>query len=359
MDRRAVRRAGPIDLDATSCHHHSRIVTRLRQGDLPESAVFNRFFYAGGGFLVVGRKVIRTGLVFVLALAAAGIFAMVGRADDPQFDEITSSMGPGIVDANSTVLVKASWHYIDNPTLNHSKVRFTIPDGWTLESAAPNVCSRTGTIVTCPRGTIRPDDVIAQAVELKTDSDQLDVLSTVEIDLLFAEGPENPGRTQVQPAPDVSTTVIAAGSATPNKVGKCVAKAGGTIGTDPGVGGSEASATVPATDELCTPFSISERPRQDPNEACLPGVECVLEIVTTESALFPATDPIELKIVFRGQGINDLPLIFTSEDRQIEVPECTDDAVAEPDPCFSGHRTRMQSVTWTVNWSGNDPGWTG
>jgi hypothetical protein len=309
--------------------------------------------------LVVGRKLIRTGLVLVLALAAAGIFAMVGRADDPQFGEVTSSMGPGFVDANSNVLVKASWHYIDTPTLNHSSVRFTIPEGWTLESAAPNVCSRTGTIVTCPRGTIRPDDVIAQAVELKTDSDQLDVLSKVEIDLLFAEGPENPGRTQVQPADDVFTTVIAAGSATPNKVGKCVAKAGGTISTDAGVGGSDASATVPATTELCTPFTISEAPRGNPTDDCVPGVQCVLEIVTTDSALFPASNPIKLKIAFRGQGINNLPLLFVSNTRQIQVPECTDDAVAAPDPCFSDKRTRQQSVTWFVNWTGADPGWTG
>jgi hypothetical protein len=306
---------------------------------------------------VVGRKIIRSGLVLVLALAAAGIFAMVGRADDPQFGEITSSMGPGIVDANDNVLVKASWHYIDTRTLNHSKVRFTLPAGWTLVEGDPDVCTQTGITVTCPRGTIRPDDVIAQAVELKTDGDLGS--ATVEADLLFAEGPENPGRIQTQPAPDVGTTVIAAGSGEPNKVGKCVGSNGGSVSTDAGAGNSETTATVPETDELCTPISITERLRLNATETCIPNYACVLDVVTTDSALFPATDPIKLKIVFRGQGINNLPLLFVSNTRQIQVPECTDDDVAAPDPCFSDKRTRQQSVTWSVNWTGADPGWTG
>ena len=55
-------------------------------------------------------------------------------------------MGPGIVDTNADVLVKASWHYIDNRTLNHSKVQFTLPSGWTLVTGAPDVCSQTDNI---------------------------------------------------------------------------------------------------------------------------------------------------------------------------------------------------------------------
>jgi hypothetical protein len=282
---------------------------------------------------------------------------MVGRADDPQFGEITSSMGPGIVDANADVLVKASWHYIDTRTLNHSKVQFTLPAGWTLVKGDPDVCTQTGNTVTCPRGTIRPDDVIAQAVELKTDGDLGS--ATVESDLLFSEGPENPGRIQTQPAPDVGTTVIAAGSGEPNKVGKCVGGNGGSVSTDPGAGNSETTATVPGTDELCTPISITERVRLNATETCIPDYACVLDVVTTDSALFPAADPIKLKIVFRGQGINNLPLLFVSNTRQIQVPECTDDDVAAPDPCVADKRTRQQSVTWFVNWTGADPGWTG
>ena len=311
---------------------------------------------------MVGRKVIRTGLVLILALAAAGIFAVVGRADDPQFGEITSSMGPGIVDTNADVLVKASWHYIDTRTLNHSKVRFTLPSGWTLVKGDPDVCTQTGNTVTCPRGTIRPGDTIAQAVELKAPATVPPPAgaATVEVDLLFSEGPENPGRTQVQAAPDVGTTVIAAGSGEPNKVGKCVGSNGGSVSTDPGVGNSETTATVPETDELCTPISITERLRLNSTETCIPDYACVLDVVTTESAVFPATDPIKLKIVFRGQGINNLPLLFVSDTRRIAVPECIDDDTAVPDdPCYSDKRTRQQSVTWFVNWTGADPGWTG
>jgi hypothetical protein len=308
--------------------------------------------------LVVGRKLIRTGLVLVLALAAAGIFAMVGRADDPRFGEITSSMGPGIVDTNADVLVKASWHYIDNRTLNHAKVRFTLPAGWTLVTGDPDVCSQADNIVTCTRGTIRPGDTIAQAVELKAPSTvpAPNGAATVEADLLFSEGPENPGRIQAVSADDVHTTVIAAGD--PNKVGKCVGS-NQSVSTDAGAGNSETTATVPETDELCTPISITEKVRVNSQEACLPDVACVLDIVTTDSALFPPDDPIVLKITFRGQGINNLPLIFTSNLLQTEVLECDDDNVADPDPCYSDKKTRQQSVTWTVNWTGADPSWSG
>jgi hypothetical protein len=311
--------------------------------------------------LVVGRKLIRTGLVLVLALAAAGIFSMVGRADDPRFVEPPdSSMGPNPVDSMENVLVKASWHYIDTRTLNHASVRFTVPPGWEFVEGAPYACEQpTNTVVvSCAVGTIRPDDVIAQAVKLKT-AGPLDP-ARVQIDLLFSEGPENPGRTQVEPAPTVQTAVIAAGSATPNQAGKCVDSAGGTVFTTPGAGDSEASADVPDTHELCTPFSITERRRLNATESCIPQYACVLDVVTTDSALFPATDPIKLKITFRGQGISNLPLLFISDARQIQVPECIDDRYANPDkPCYSDKRTRQQSVTWFVNWTGADPGWTG
>jgi hypothetical protein len=309
---------------------------------------------------VVGRKVIRTGLVLVLALAAAGIFAMVGRADDPIFGEKTASIGPGIVDAEDTVLVKASWQYLDSPTLNHSSVRFTHPAGWTLVSSDPSVCSQASTTtVTCPHGQIRTGDVVAQAVRLRTNS-VLGDDQTVQTDLLFSERPDNPGRMDTEPGIAVQTDVISANEAVePNRVGKCVGPDGGTVATLAGAGNSEASATVPETDELCTPFSIAERLRLNATETCIPDYACVLDVVTTDSALFPATDPIKLKIIFRGQNINSLPLLFVSDTRRIQVPDCPNDNVAAPDPCVADKRTRQQSVTWTVNWTGADPGWTG
>lgn len=294
----------------------------------------------------------RIGLTAVLVVGVAAIVAAVGRADDPRFDNIQSSIGPGFVDGGSDVLVKASWHYIDSRTLTHSSVRFTIPTGWALAAADPVGCTQTGITVTCAWGTIRQGDTISQSVRLTTDADL--GTATVRSDLLFYEGPGNPGRVNLVPALPVSTDVISAGD--PNKVGKCVG--GGSVSTDAGVGGSDTSATVPNSDELCTPISISERVRQNPTEACLPGIQCVLEIVTTDSAQFPASTPIKLKIVYRGMGISNLPLIFTSAVLQTQVPACTGPG-ATPDPCFTDRRARQQSVTWFVNWSGLDPGWTG
>ncbi len=300
----------------------------------------------------------RTALVLLVALVAAAAFAVAGRADDPRFDQVQSSLGPGIVDAGSSVLVKAQWHYIDNRTLVHTSVRFTVPDGWTLIDQDPAVCTQpNSTTVSCDWGTITNGALISQSVELQTDGDL--GLATVESDLIFYEGPRNPGRINIVPAPDGTTDVISADpTEEPDRVGKCVGSDGGTIQTEPGAGDSETVADVPETDELCTPISISERPRQNPTEECLPGFTCVTEIVTTNAALFPITTPIKLRIVFRGTGLNNLPLIFTSETDQLEVPECTGSG-ATPDPCFTDHLARQRSVTWFINWSGRDPGWTG
>jgi hypothetical protein len=297
--------------------------------------------------------------VLVLALAVAGIFAMVGRADDPRF-HTQASIGPGFVDAGSNVLVKASWQYLDTRTLNHVSVRFTLPTGWTLVEADPDLCTQAANtnIVTCPRNRIRPGDPpLTQDVELQTTSALGD--KTVQADLLFAESPENPGRIDTVPALPTPHAEVISTTDTPDKIGKCVSNAGATISTDAGVGNSETSAVVPASDELCTPFSIDEKVRVG-QEGCIPNYVCTLEVVNTEAAVFPASDPIKLKITFRGQQIPLLPLIFTSPTpRQIQVPECTDDAVASPDPCWSDRRLQGNRLTYFVNWTGADPTWTG
>jgi hypothetical protein len=296
----------------------------------------------------------RTALVLFVALVAAAAFAVAGRADDPRFDQVQSSLGPSFVDAGQDVLVTAQWHYIDNQTLTHGSVEFTIPDGWTLVSSDPSVCTQLGTSVTCPKGTITQGALIKQAVELRTDADLGSAIVTS--DLVFYEGPRNPGRRNHVFAPDGTTNVISADE--PNRTGKCVDKNGGTISTEPGVGGSSTSAVVPETDDLCSPVSISERTRQNPTEGCLIGLQCVAEIVTTDAPLFPAADPIQLTLTFFGTGLNNRPLIFNGgQPDEQEVEQCTAPG-ATPDPCFFDSVNRRRSVTWSVNWSGRDPGWT-
>jgi hypothetical protein len=314
----------------------------------------------GRRFDVFRRSAIRIGAVLALVLAAAGAFAVVGRADDPRF-HTQASIGPGFVDAGSNVLVKASWEYLDTRTLNHVSVRFTVPAGWILVEAAPDVCSQAaaGAIVTCPRDRIRPGDPpLEQDVELQTTSALGD--KPVLADLLFAEGPANPGRLDTVPALPTPHADVISTTDTPNKIGKCVSPAGATVATDAGVGDSETSAVVPASDELCTPFSIDENVRVG-QEGCIPPpYVCTLDVVNTDSAVFPASDPIKLKIIFRGQQIPLLPLIFTSPTpRQIPVPECTDDAFASPDPCWSDRKLQGNRLTYFVNWTGDDPTWTG
>jgi hypothetical protein len=303
------------------------------------------------------RAGIRTGIVVLVVLATAVVFAAVGRADDPRFDQIESSLAPSPVSASASVLYKAQWHYIDNQTLTHPSIQITLPAGWALVSPSdPAGCTQTGTTVTCARDTIRQGDFVRQSVELTTG----DVLGsqTVTSTLVFFEGPKNPGRLNHVDNLPASTLVISGdASAEPNRAGKCLDD-GETVSTAPNVGGSSTSARGPSTQDLCTPVSIDEAAREDPNEACLPSpYECVTDIVTTDAPAGSTDHPIKLTIVFYGNGLNNLPLIFTSQT-QGPVPACSDDETAAPDPCFFGHVARQRSVTWSLNWSGVDPSWT-
>jgi hypothetical protein len=299
---------------------------------------------------------LRIGIVLLLATVAAGVFALVGRADEPNFDQISSSLQPGFIDAGGDVLYKTQWHDNDNRTFTHTQVEITIPAGWTLVSSSPSGCTRTGTLVTCPWGTLRFDELVAQSVRLRSNS----TLGTATVDsqLTFYEGPGNPGRTNHVASDGPKHVDVIDPATTPDKTGGCV---GGhfSIGTVAGSGESDTTATAPATNQLCTPITIDEHARQNPTEFCLPNRQCVTDIVMTDAALVPTTTPIQLKIVFRGTGLNNNSLIFTSSIGQFEVPACTAPGAASPDPCYYDRRARQQSLTWFVNWSGVDPGWTG
>jgi hypothetical protein len=300
--------------------------------------------------------VLRIGIVLLVASVAAGLFALVGRADNPNFDQISSSLKPGFIDPTGDVLYYTQWHDNDNRTFTHTRIEITIPAGWTLVSSSPSGCTLTGTTVTCPRGALHFGDLVAQSVRLHSDADLGP--QTVDSSLLVYERPENPGRGQRIPTDSPKQVDVLDPATTPDKTGSCV---GGhfSIGTLAGSGESDTTATAPATNQLCTPITIDEHARQNPTEFCLPNRQCVTDIVMTDAALVPTTTPIQLKIVFRGSGLNNNSLIFTSSIGQLEVPACTAPGAASPDPCYYDRRARQQSLTWFVNWSGLDPGWTG
>ena len=296
---------------------------------------------------------LRIGIVLLIASVAAGVFALVGRADDPVFDQISSSAQPGFIGANGDVLFNAHWRDNDNRNFSHARVEITIPAGWTLASSAPSGCTAAGTLITCQWGNLRFGQVVSQTVRLHSDGDLGN--QTVSAQLFVYEGPGNPGRLNHISAPDTQTQVFDP-TANPDKAGNCVS-GNFSVGTVPNSGNSETTATAPTgTGTLCTPITIVERPRNNPTEFCLPDVTCVNDIVATDSAQVGPTNPIKLKIIFRGTNSHDL--IFTSAIGQFEVLQCGTQG-ASPDACWTDRRFRQQSATWFVNWSGADPSWSG
>jgi hypothetical protein len=285
---------------------------------------------------------LRIGIVLLLASVAAGVFAVIGRADDPAIVPLSSSAKPGFIVPTGDVLYNASWQDNDNRTFTHARVEITIQPGWRLVSSAPSGCTRNGTLVTCEWGTLHFGDVVSQTVRLHSDGDT----GTQEIsaNLFVYEGPGNPGRANHIAALPADTEVLDQ-TLTPDKAGDCVS--GSSFGTVPGSGNSETTATGPETNALCTPITIVETPRPDP----------LTDLVTTDAALVPTTKPIKLKILFRNTSSHTLN--FTSAGGQSEVQQCTDTRFASPDPCWYDRKFRQQSATWFVNWSGLDPTWTG
>jgi hypothetical protein len=289
---------------------------------------------------------LRIGIVLLLASVAAGVFALVGRADDPSFNQVSSTAQPGFIDSNGDVLFTATWHDNDNRNFTHTRVEITIPAGWTLVSPSdPSGCTQAGTLVTCQWGTLRFNDVVTQTVRLHSDADT--GLQPVKADLVVYEGPGNPGRANHIPVLLDAQTDVFDPAANPDKAGDCVS-GNFSVGTVVGSGNSETTATAPTgTGKLCTPITIVEQSRPSP----------LTDIVTTDAALVPTTKPIKLKILFKNTSSHTLN--FTSAGGQSEVPQCTDTRFASPDPCWYDRKFRQQSATWFVNWSGLDPTWTG
>lgn len=303
------------------------------------------------------KKGFRIGLVLALAVTAAAVFAVVGRADDPVFDQVQSSVGPSFVDANGDVLFRAQWHDNDNRSFTHASVVITVHPGWTLISSDPSGCTQAGVTITCDWGKLTFGELVAQEVRLRTNGDL--GVQPIHAELTFYEGNRNPGRfNHVPVVPDAQAEVISSDpNVTPDKAGNCV-NGNGSVQTVADSGESETTATAPSSGALCTPLSIEEQPRHDPLEFCLPDRQCVTELVRTDAAQVSPNNPIRLQIIFRGTGLNSLSLIFNSLSGQREVPQCTNNNRATPDPCYTNKRARQQSVTWSLNWSGADPTWT-
>lgn len=297
---------------------------------------------------------LRIGLVVLLASIAAGVFALVSRADDPVFDQISSSAAPGFIDTNGDVLFTASWHDNDNRNFTHTRVEITVPAGWTIvQPSSPTGCTQAGNLITCQWGTLRPGVTVTQKVRLHSDTDVGGAV--ISSRLVVYEGPGNPGRINHIVAPDATTNVLDP-AATPDQAGDCVS-GNASFSTVAGSGGSDTTATGPATSSLCTPITIVERARTDSHEFCLPNVTCVNDIVTTDAPAGSTTKPIKLKIVYRNT--NSHILIFNSAVGQFQVQQCANANTASPDPCYYDNKFRQQTATWFINWSGIDPGWTG
>jgi hypothetical protein len=309
-----------------------------------------------GGLFVRKTGALRIGIVLLLASVAAGVFAVVGRADDPVFDQKSSSLQPGFIVGGNDVLYKTQWHDNDNRTFTHAKVEIYLPSAdWTLVSSSPSGCTKAGTTVTCQWGTLHFGDLVSQTVRLT--STTATGTKTVDSALLVYEGPQNPGRAQSIASDGFKQVEVIDQASQPNKAGGCVG-ANVSLGTVAGVGESDTTATAPSTDQLCTPITIDERQRTSPSEFCVLGRQCVSDIVLTDAVpVLPTDPPIKLKIVFRGTGLNNLSLLFTSANGTSEVQACTDPNVASPDPCWYDKRARQQSATWFLNWTGVDPGW--
>src|SRR5262245_5266210 len=146
-----------------------------------------------GGFGVRKSGALRIGIVLLLATVAAGVFALVGRADDPAIVPLGSSAKPAFIDPNGFVLWNASWQDNDNRTFTHARVEITIPAGWTLDSSDPSGCTRSGTLVSCENGTLHFGDIVSQGVRLQSDD-----VSDVQPFVGNLVGDEVPGNPSVQ-----------------------------------------------------------------------------------------------------------------------------------------------------------------
>jgi hypothetical protein len=248
-------------------------------------------------------------------------------------------------------------------------VQIELPSDWTYDpaneedpTADPDLCTLTGSTLTCERGAIRPGAVVTQKVKLRTGAVSTISTRTVKSRLTFDErdsdGSPGSGRIDNIPAPDVQVQVL---PVTNDHFRTCADRNGDNVSTKLGASAANALTTamsVPGTTDLCSPVSTQELPADDPTvDACPEGVTCTTPIGITDAPQFEATDPITLTFSIYGVQKN---IPWYKNAQLPAVPACSGDpGEASPDPCVEDRSKSGKVVELVVLWSGNDPSWQG
>jgi len=309
------------------------------------------------------------------ALVLCGGFVVSGLAGTPAFGMVESGLAPEVVTAGTDVLYTVSFPYLGKQTLVNGQVRITFPADWSFAPAgdpnpappaAPNVCSESTSpspetkLLTCVRGTIRAGDpTIVQEVRFQTGAagDRKVVTSL----LTFDEGgsDQDTGRSDIVNADPAFVDVVLAGD--DRRAGKCGNPNGDEVSTKQGISVDNQMTTkmiLPANPDkaaICSPAFAREEPAGSIAGVCPTTVVCTTEIAITGAPQFLRTKPITLIFDIYGKpkdlyktGLTGGPTL---------VPPCT--RTNPPDPCVSKKSNITDGTRWTINWSGNDPSWTG
>ncbi|HKH29666.1 MAG TPA: hypothetical protein VKA45_01310, partial [Gaiellaceae bacterium] len=301
-------------------------------------------------------------------------FVVSGLAGTPAFGTVESELAPEVVIAGTDVLYTVSFPYLGKQTLVKGEIRITFPADWsfappndpnTAPPASPNVCAPATSpdpatkLLSCIRGTIRPGDPIVQEVRFRTGAvaDGKKVTSV----LTFDEGgsDQDTGRSDIIPADPASVDVVLAGD--DRRAGKCGDPDGDEVSTKQGISVDNQMTTkmiLPANPDkaaICSPAFAREEPAGSIAGVCPTTVVCTTEIAITGAPQFLRTKPITLIFDIYGKpkdlyktGLTGGPTL---------VPPCT--RTNPPDPCVSKKSNITDGTRWTINWSGNDPSWTG
>jgi hypothetical protein len=307
------------------------------------------------------------------AFALCGGFVVSGLAGTPAFGTVQSGLAPEVVITGTDVLYTVSFPYLGKQTLVKGEIRITFPADWsfappndpnTAPPASPNVCAPATSpdpatkLLSCIRGTIRPGDPIVQEVRFRTGA--VADGKTVSSLLTFDEGgsDQDTGRSDIirTPLPDASVDVVLTDD--DRRAGKCGDPDGYEMSTKQGISETNKMTTkmiLPANPDstaICSPAFARELPVGS-IDACPDTVVCTTEIAITGAPQFQK--PITLIFDIFGKpkdfyktGLDGVPTL---------VPPCT--RTNPPDPCLSNKGNIKDGTRWTINWSGNDPSWTG
>ena len=303
--------------------------------------------------------------VGAVALTLGAVVGPLATASGAADSVVTSSsvLAPGLVSTSRTAFYSATWTNQSRSTLAHPDVVITLPAGSAVLSAAPPVCTVSGSpgpiVVSCPRDNLASGASLTQQLLVS-----LTAGTTITAQMTADEGgnDQNKSHTDTFLAPPQPVTIVPANA---DAAGGCLRDGDAPLATRPGLAATNPLITTAAlagtSGLVCVPVTVRERAATSPTEACGAGATCTTDIAITDFVSIASQlprSPLDLTFTVVANNRN-----MTWYKNGVAVVDCPGATSLPPgvSACITSRsKPSPKSVQLDVLWqTGVDPTWRG